>query len=188
MQRKLYTLWWLVLLRSLVEAGLIAPYFVATLQEPGPLALLVAAVTLVGGLLEIGMVIWMRGHYFRGILRFIGAASVLVGGLLLWAYPPTIGFLLVITGLWLVVRGFGVFWLGLSIIERPLDRAVPVLSGLVAIGLGIAAMLWLDPEMETYLLLVGGVGLASSLMHLVISLRLRADRRRALSEEEQVAE
>ena len=183
MKRKLYTLWWLVLLRGLVETGLVYPYIAESLQTPGTLTIIVGTVGLVGGLLEIIMVLRMRGHFFQGILRFIGAASMLFGGFLLWSYPPTIGLLVVMTGLWLVVRGFGVFWLGLSIIERPLDRSLPMLSGFIAIGIGVYAMLWMDPEMNLYLLLLGLIGLASALMHLAISLRLRADRRRALHQE-----
>lgn len=179
MERKLYTLWWFVLLRGLAETALIFPYFLQHLRDPGTLTIIVGSVALVGGLLEIGMVVWMRGHFFRGILRFIGAASVLFGAFMLWSYPPTIGFVVVMTGLWLVIRGFGVFWLSLSIVERPLDRTVPMVSGLAAIGLGIYAMLWMEPEAEVLVQLLGFVGAASALMHFIISVRLYADRHRA---------
>lgn len=188
MERKLYTLWWFVLLRGLAEAALIFPYFFDHLQDAGTLTIIVGSVALVGGLLEIGMVIWMRGHFFRGILRFIGAASVLFGAFMLWSYPPTIGFVVVMTGLWLVIRGFGVFWLSLSIVERPLDRTVPMVSGLTAIGIGVYAMLWMEPEALPLVRLLGLIGAASALMHFLISIRLFYDRGRARRRQESLSE
>jgi hypothetical protein len=188
-QHKLSDVWWLVLLRGLVELGFLAPLAVAT-DPPLFLIQLVAAFIGLGGLLEVGMVLAMRGHFFQGILRFIGGTSVALA-VFMFFYTDgstTLVFLQAMTGLWFAVRGFGVFWLGMSIIERPLDRTVPALCGLAAMGLGIWAMFWTTERPGTYTTLMAVYAGGSTLIHLFVTYRLWRDRRRPAGADASVEE
>lgn len=180
MARKLYSIWWIVLLRGAVEAGLMAPFWVEPLQSTPMLGLYVAAVVLGTGLLDVMMLLWMRGHTFQGILRLIAFSSIAFGGYLFVVQPTLLGKLLWFTGLWMAVRGFAGLWLGLSIVRHPYVRWTTIMAGLASVLSGMAAMLWLPPQMHVYLLLVAVYVAGSVVAHAVVAARMRRDRRRVL--------
>lgn len=184
MRRKLHTIWWMVLLRGLIEGLLAAPFFVAALRVPEHLTLAVPALMLGGGLVELAMFVWLREHPFRNILRLLALGSVALGLYLLWSHPETtVGMLVVLTGLWMVLRGFAALWLGLSIVRHPYIRAASVVGGLGAAGFGATAMLFLAPSVSTFALFLLLYATAGGVMHIIIALRMRADKRRVLAEE-----
>lgn len=188
MPRKLHTIWWMVLLRGLVEGLLVAPYVAGVLHLPEQLTLYVPAVILGGGLIELAMFVWLRGHPFRGILRLVALGSVALGLFLLWQHPETtLGMLVVLTGLWMAVQGFAALWLGLSIVNHPYIRAVAVLAGTGSALFGVVAMLWLPPHAGPFIVVLAAYGVGSLALHVVVALRMRADRRRVLAEERAAA-
>ena len=188
MHRKLHTIWWMVLLRGLVEGLLVAPFFIAPLRAPAELTLAVPAIMLLGGLVELAMFVWLRDHPFRAILRLLALGSVALGLYLLWSHPDTtVGMLVVLTGLWMVLRGFAALWLGLSIVKHPYIRAAAVLGGVGAAGFGATAMLFLAPSVSAFALFLLIYAVAGGAMHIIIALRMRADKRRVLAEERAAA-
>lgn len=162
-----------MLLRGLLDGALVLPFLLEGYREREEVALLVGGIMLGGGLLELAMFYLLRGHPFQGILRLTGIAGVLIGGFLLLIKPVTVQLLLVTPGLWLTVRGFAALWLGLSIVERPLDRAIPVAAGLVSALFGVAAMVALPPELDLILTIIAVYGAGSAFLHAVVALRMR---------------
>lgn len=162
-----------MLLRGLLDAALIIPYLQDNYGERRGVALLVGGIMLGGGLLELLMFYWMRKHPFQGILRLTGFAGVLIGIFLLLIEPVTVQLILVASGLWLAVRGFAALWLGLSIVERPLDRAIPVAAGLGSALIGVAAMVALPPDLGLILAIIAAYGAGSAFLHTVVALRMR---------------
>lgn len=188
MRPKLTNIWWLVLLRGFVDGALALPLFGMWPADLHSLTVLVAFVTLVGGVLELAMYGMMRGHRFQGILRLMGVADVLLGlGLYvipgLIDYSVTPAFLLVLSGMWIATRGFAVLWLGLSIVNHPYIRIVSVLPGFAALAAGAAMMLFLPPTLNIIVYMICGYGIGSSLLHIVVALRMRIDRYRIKQEE-----
>lgn len=179
---KLIRIWHLVLLRALVEGLLLLPFLRPDLQALQPATWVIAGAALGGGVLELLMYWRMRGHPFQGILRFNGIVGLIAGVVLLTATQFTIHFLIFVVGVWITLRGFAGLWLGLSIIERPLDRAIPAGAGLVAVGFGVWLM-WLQVGVETFALLLFVYGLGSTLMHLALGLRILFVGGRRLTEE-----
>ena len=162
-----------MLLRGLLDIALVLPYLQGAYEDRKEAALLIGGVMLVGGLLELLMFFWLRGHAFQGILRLTGIAGVLIGIFLLFIEPVTPQLLLVTTGLWLAVRGFAALWLGLSIVERPLDRALPVLAGLGSALVGVAAMVAPAPRLALLIPAMAAYGAGSAFLHTVVALRIR---------------
>ncbi len=185
MKPKLHEIWGLVLVRGLLEGALAVIYFKPAFQSAGALAAFVSTVILGGGLLELVMAYRLRGHTFRSILIFTGLSSVLLGGFILMRLylnlPVTLALLVVLTGLWVALRGFAALWLGLSIVEGTFDRAVPVTAGLLGLVVG-GAGLWLEVELSLFVALISIYGLGSLLVHLLVALRMRAEHRRHVHE------
>ena len=178
MRPKLTNIWWLVLIRGFVDGALALPLFGMWPHDLDALTVLVAFVTLVGGVLELAMYAMMRGHRFQGILRLMGVADVLLGlGLYvipgLIDYSVTPAFLLVLSGMWIATRGFAVLWLGLSIVNHPYIRIVSVLPGIAALAAGAAMMLFLPPTLSIIVYMICGYGVGSFLLHIVVAVGRR---------------
>ena len=181
-RNKLAPMWWLVLLRGLVDGALLIPFFEAEWRGLEPLTQLVAVTALVGAALELAMLLWMREHEFRGIIRLFLLGDAALGLFLWFAQPVTPALLLVAVGIWLGARSLGVLWLGLSIVKHPYLRAVPVGAGGLGMLVAVVAMLWLDPVTKTVVQLAAAYGAAAVVLHVVIALRMLADKRRLARE------
>lgn len=183
---KLADVWGFVLLRGLVEGALIVLFFVPFLQEVGPLALFITAVLCGGSLIELVMAYRLPGHAFRSILIFIGVTGLMIGGFIFFFYGfaegrVTLALLVTMMALWVSLRGFAALWLGLSIVSGTFERAVPTVAGLVGLGVGTVALLFFTPESSQPLVrLLSLYGLGSVIVHLLVALRMRRDRRRHL--------
>lgn len=181
---KLSDLWGAVLLRGLIEGALVALFFLPSLQDIGPLALFVTAVLVGGSLVELTMAYRLPGHAFRSILLFVGITGLMIGGFIFYFYgfsegQVTLTLLVTMMALWVAVRGFAALWLGLSIVSGTFERIVPVVAGLVGLGLGLAALLFFSPESTQPLVhLLSLYGLGSVIIHLLVAFRMRRGRRR----------
>lgn len=181
---KLSDVWVHVLLRGLIEGALVLVFFIGALHDVGPLALFIALTLSGGSLVELAMAHRLRGHAFRGILLFTGITGLMIGGFILYNYffaeaVVTLTLLVVMMGLWVAVRGFAALWLGLSIVAGTFERAVPVGAGLLGLGVGFAALLFFSPESEaTFVRLLSLYGLGSIIVHVMVAVRMRRDRRR----------
>ena len=170
--RKLYRIWWLVLLRGLVEGALALPLLMPELRTEATLTRLVAGTALAGGFLEMCMFFVLRDHAFRPMLRLFGLSGVFIGSLMFFLQPLTLAMLLVGTGLWIAIRGFTALWIGLSIVDRPLDRWIPAAAGLLSLLFGLT-LLWLDVPFETFAFMISIYALGSTLAHLAVAIRMR---------------
>lgn len=181
-RNKLAPMWWLVLLRGLVDGALLLPFFEAEWRVLEPLTQLIAVTALVGAALELAMLLWMREHAFRGVIRLFLLADAALGLFLWFAQPVTPALLLVAVGIWLGARSFGVLWLGLSIVKHPYLRAIPAGAGGLGMLVAVVAMLWLDPVTQTVVRLAAAYGAVAVVLHVVIALRMLADKRRLARE------
>lgn len=188
---KLFDVWGFVLLRGLIEGALLLLFFFSVFYEVGPLALFLIVVLLGGSLVELIMARRLRGHAFRNILLFVGLSGLLIAGFVSYNYffskaLVTLTLLVVMAGLWVAVRGFAALWLGLSIVSGTFERAVPIVAGLLGLGVGFAALLFFSPdEPTTFVRLLSLYGLGSLVVHVLVALRMRRDRRRVMRERAQ---
>jgi hypothetical protein len=188
---KLSGVWGFVLLRGLIEGALLLTFLLSALYAVGPLALFIAAVLVGGSLVELAMAYRLSGHAFRNILVFVGLSGLMIAAFILYNYffvsgkKVTLDLLVVMMGLWVAVRGFASFWLGLSIVSGTFERAVPIGAGLVGLGVGFAALTSFKPEEPAWFVrLLALYGLISLVVHLLVAFRMRRDRRRVELEAE----
>lgn len=184
METKLHEIWRSVLLRGLIEGTLVAVYFLPATQSIEALTAFVAAVVFSGSLLELAVAYRLGGHPFRSILIFTGLAGAAIGGFLfirlIFDLSITQDLLMVMVGLWVALRGFAALWLGLSIVSKTFDRAVPSVAGLLGL-IGGAVLLWMEMERSVFVALLALYGAGSFLVHILVALRMWAEQKRRLA-------
>lgn len=184
METKLHDIWWTVLLRGLIEGTLVSAYFLPVAQSIEVLTTFVAVVVLGGSLIELAVAYWLGSHPFRNILVFTGLAGAAIGGFLfirpIFDLSITQGLLMVMVGLWVALRGFAALWLGLSIVSGTFDRAVPTVAGLLGL-LGGTVLLLMEMERSVFVALIALYGAGSFLVHVLVALRMRVEKKRRLA-------
>lgn len=184
METKLHEIWRTTLLRGLIESTLVAVYFLPIAQSLEILAAFLAAVVFSGSLLELAVAYRLGDHPFRNILVFTGLAGAAIGGFLfirlVFDLSITQDLLMVMVGLWVALRGFAALWLGLSIVSKTFDRAVPSIAGLLGL-IGGTVFLWLEMERSVFVALLAFYGAGSFLVHILVAFRMRAEQKRRMA-------
>ena len=171
--RALAANWWLLLLRGLASIVL----GVLAFAWPGftllTLTLVWGAYTLADGVLALGAAIMGGSMAPRWWLALAGIVGILAGlvAILSPAFAATV--LLVIVATWAILVGLLQIWGAIRLRKEIEGEWMLALSGLLALGFGVAILIQPDAGALALVWLIGAYALISGLSFVGLAMRLR---------------
>lgn len=165
--------WWILMAYGIIAIvfGLIAVF--QPLTAIAALTWIMGVMALAEGIASLFTLATSSGGFARGWLVFYGVVSILFGLVAIFDPLSTASALLVLLGIWLIVAGVHRLVLGLRVRRHLPGEGWTVLSGVLALLLGIAFVASPLSGLVVTALWIGILALLYGIVQVMAALRLR---------------